>query len=196
MRAYMKDISPFLGIPSPVRRKATKGLKRPPDSELLVACCELFALTEREYHYVAIDALDARAKHLPASALHDLLRLVQTKSWWDTVDGLAGCIGGLVTAHPILAVEIEGWIHHEDFWVQRVAILHQLRYKERTDVERLFRLCLVHASSREFFIRKAIGWALRQYAWTDPEAIRSFVEAHRSEFSGLTVREADRKSVV
>jgi 3-methyladenine DNA glycosylase AlkD len=109
-----------------------------------------------------------------------------TKSWWDTVDVLASRVVGPVAERPI----IESWLTSGDLWLERTAILHQLGYGERTDADFLFRSCLTHAASTEFFLRKAIGWALRQYARVDPAAVRGFVAAHADELSGLSRREA------
>jgi 3-methyladenine DNA glycosylase AlkD len=119
--------------------------------------------------------------------------LITTKSWWDTVDTLAAhTVGPLVAAYPGLVDTMDAWVTDANMWLVRTAILHQLRYKERTDAERLFRYCTVQASHRDFFVRKAIGWALRDYARTDPEAVRRYVEEHRSILAPLSVREASK----
>ncbi len=118
-------------------------------------------------------------------------RLVTTVPWWDTVDLLAAhVVCGLVAADPKLVAAMDAWIDDPDLWVARAALLHQLRYKDATDAERLFAYCLRQAGHPDFFIRKAIGWALREYAKTDPEAVRSFVAAHRDVLAPLSVREA------
>jgi 3-methyladenine DNA glycosylase AlkD len=85
---------------------------------------------------------------------------------------------------------MDDWVHDENLWVARTSILHQLRYKTGTDAERLFRSCKLQAGHRDFFIRKAIGWALREYAKTDPQAVRAFVRANETGLSGLSRREA------
>lgn len=115
------------------------------------------------------------------------------KSWWDTVDELATHVAGpLVAAHPELRSVMDRWVTSESIWLARVAILHQERWKERTDADLLFTYCLRRAGEREFFIRKAIGWALRSYARTAPEAVAGFLAAHGDELSGLSPREAER----
>lgn len=124
-----------------------------------------------------------------ASFLRVLKQMVQTCSWWDTVDSLAKTVGYLVQLYPELEADMEAWSKDEDFWVRRVSLLHQLAYKEDTDTEALFRRCAAMAHEEEFFIRKAIGWALRQHSRTDPTAVREFVEAH-PELSALSKREA------
>jgi 3-methyladenine DNA glycosylase AlkD len=97
-----------------------------------------------------------------------------------------------VAAHPEAVATMEDWLVDENMWLARTAIIHQLTYKGRTDTARLFRYCLARADHKDFFIRKAIGWALRQYAWTDPAAVREFVHAHAAELSPLSVREATK----
>jgi 3-methyladenine DNA glycosylase AlkD len=190
MRAYMKDIAPFLGVSKPARDKSQKQFGLPEPDDEIEACRLLYAKEHREFHYIATFVLRKRAKYLPADSLVDLRWFVQTHSWWDTIDELTKSIGGVVTQHPELVPELDEWVRGPDFWVNRAAILHQLGFGVNTDVDRLFRLCLVQAANREFFVRKAIGWALRDYAWTNPEAIRSFMNNHRNEFSPLTIREA------
>lgn len=192
MRAYMKGIAPFLGIAAPDRRRATKPVPLPPDVELADDCRRLFALPEREFHYVAVEALAARAKKQPPAFLDELERFVRAGRWWDTVDVLVRGVGDLVRRYPELAPRMDEWVHDDDRWVARVAILHQLGARGATDTDRLARLCLARASDTEFFLRKAIGWALRDYAWTDPAWVRAFVDEHRDQLSGLSAREATK----
>ena len=117
-------------------------------------------------------------------------QLIVTKSWWDTVDALAAhVVGVMVARQPVLLSTMDEWVVSDELWLIRTAILHQLRYKSQTDTERLFRYCAQHAGHKDFFIRKAIGWALREYARTDPDAVRRFVKT-QSALSGLSVREA------
>jgi 3-methyladenine DNA glycosylase AlkD len=99
-------------------------------------------------------------------------------------------VGPLVARHPALVATMDAWVGEENLWLARTAILHQLRYGGGTDADRLFRYCLAQSAHRDFFIRKAIGWALREYAKTDPVAVTSFVRSHESQLSPLSVREA------
>jgi 3-methyladenine DNA glycosylase AlkD len=193
MRAYMKDQFAFFGVATPERRAAlgpTMAVARRASGDELCAFADVcWQQPEREFQYVGTDALRATIPRLEARHLVDVERLIVTKSWWDTVDLLAGwCVGGLVRAHPELVTDMDRWIDADDMWLARSAILHQLRWKEATDVDRLFDYALRRAGDTEFFIRKAIGWALRQHARTDPDAVRRFVTTH--EFSALTTREA------
>lgn len=190
MAAYMKHHFAFLGIKSPERRAATRGLIRD-QTEGVADCAEtLWALPHREYQYVACDLLERHAKVLPASALPRVLKLVTAKSWWDTVDALAKVVGTLARNDPKLVARVEKLSTHENMWLRRIAILHQLGYGAGTDVERLTRICLTNAADPEFFIRKAIGWALREYAHHDPDAVRRILIQHGAELSPLSVREA------
>lgn len=198
MRAYMRDQFPFIGIPSPERRRlarAALGASGKPNAEELLATVEaLWALAEREYQYAASDLLARHAKLLQPEHLPRVRQLILTKSWWDTVDALAAqVVGAMVATHPELATAMDEWAESDELWLARTAILHQLGYKERTDEERLFRYCLANAANPDFFMRKAIGWALREYTKTAPDAVRRFVEAHREQLSPLSRREALRR---
>lgn len=194
-RAYMRDQFDFLGIASPrlrgLTREALAGLDPPVEADLVAVALGCWRRPEREYQYVACSYLRRYVKVCSPGFLGTARHLVTTKSWWDTVDTLAShTVGGLVARHPELASTMDEWVFDENLWVARTAILHQLRFKADTDVERLFRYCKFQAGHRDFFIRKAIGWALREYAWTDPGAVRAFVRANETALSGLSKREA------
>ncbi len=194
MSAYMRGQFAFLGIPSPERRRAAgealAGLPKPSEAGLVALSTALYALPEREYQYVAVDLLAANIAVCGPDFLSNARTLVTTKSWWDTVDGVAAhVVGPLVLAHPQLAAEMDAWVADDNRWVARTAILHQLRFKANTDAGRLFRYCELRAGDTEFFIRKAIGWALREYSKTDPEAVRDFIASHEASLSGLSKRE-------
>ncbi len=194
MAAYMRDKFVFLGITAKDRRAATKpwlrDAKRADPDELLVLARWCWDQSEREFHHVGADALRAGAANLRTGDLTAVRGFVTDKSWWDTVDALAAwTVGPLVSKHDLGAV-MDEWIHDDNLWVARTAILHQLGYKEATDGDRLFRHAELRAADTEFFIRKALGWALRQYARGAPDEVRAFVEQHREQLSGLTVREA------
>jgi 3-methyladenine DNA glycosylase AlkD len=195
MSAYMRNLFPFLGVPSPQRsaleREALTGVPRLSAEDASDAALALWLLPEREYQYAACGLLARNAKALGPEFLPVARRLVQSKSWWDTVDTLAShVVGGIVLGHPELRAEMDRWIEDEDFWVARVALLHQLRHKKATDAARLFAYCERRSADPEFFIRKAIGWALREYSKTDAAAVKSFVASHERALSNLSRREA------
>jgi 3-methyladenine DNA glycosylase AlkD len=193
MRAYMRDQFDFLGIMAPrqraLARQAVAGTARPTEVALLALADACWARPHREYQYFACDYLRRHAGVLSPDALPAVRRLITTKPWWDTVDVLASrVVGPMVTREPGLAAAMDDWIDDDDLWVVRTALLHQLFYKRDTDAERLFAYCTRQAGHTDFFVRKAIGWALREYAKTDPDAVRGFVA--RTDLSGLSRREA------
>lgn len=194
MARYMKDRFPFLGIPQPIFAAALKSLFRSSQftqDELLEVAALLWAQDEREFHYAAVGLLSRHIGLLTPAAFPRLERFILEQSWWDTVDALASRVyGPLVRSHPQARAQMDLYSTHANFWLRRVAILHQLSYRADTDQTRLFRYCLESAQEPEFFLRKAIGWALREYAKTQPDSVLEFVEAHRDVLSSLSVREA------
>jgi 3-methyladenine DNA glycosylase AlkD len=191
MAAYMKNHFPFHGIPAPARRAAVKRIPKPELAAVHAIARALWKQKEREYHYVAVDLLDALAKKMdPLTTLALIEELALKKSWWDCVDGLASVGSTVLRLNPEARDIVWQWNSHLSFWVNRLAILHQNRWREMTDKKVLFKICLAHADNEEFFIRKAIGWALREYAWIDPVEVLAFVEANRSKLSTLSTREA------
>lgn len=194
--AYMRDQFPFFGIDAPTRRRLTREVRQTlglPLSVLDVAdLCWVDA--EREMQYAACDILAQPAvlRSLTPTDIPHLQRLVTMKSWWDTVDVLAPTIiGGILRPYPDLVRDhARAWIESDNIWLQRTAILVQLKYREQTDFDLLTECVLRRASSTEFFVRKGAGWALRQYAYTAPDLVRAFVDQHSHNLSGLTLREA------
>ena len=199
MRAYMQDQFAFLGIHATPRRQALRalpGLKDWTAPALLALAEALWALPEREFQYAAVDLLAKYHRQLDLQSLQSLIALVQRKSWWDSVDALAGVVGDILLQARQQGHDgqhtMDSCLGHSNVWVRRVAMLHQLGWKEQTDENRLLTYALRLASEPDFFIRKAIGWALRDYARTRPEAIRAFLAQHGQVFSGLTRREAGK----
>lgn len=195
MAAYMKHRFEFFGVKTPQRRVITKDLLKSARTtearELLDFARACWAEPERELHYVGSDVLKAGHRAFDPDHLDDLRGLITTNSWWDTVDAIASWpVGSTIDRHSDAVEVMDAWLHDSNLWVARTAIIHQLRFKDTTDVERLFGYALERAGDADFFIRKAIGWSLRQYAHADPDAIVTFVDRHHDELSGLTRREA------
>lgn len=193
MSAYMKNLFPFYGIPSPIRAElgrtyhksmGIKSLNR----ELVSG---LWAVPEREAQYAAMDHIKKFKKQLTSQDIPWLESLILQKSWWDTVDFLAVHVAGeIFSRYPELNKSIpDKWISSTNIWLNRTALLYQLKYKNTTDFEKLRRYILLQAGSKNFFINKASGWALREYAKTNPIAVKQFVEAN-SYLANLTRREA------
>lgn len=197
MASYLRGQFAFAGLPAPIlrarAREALAGLPAPTEQDLRAVAEACWERPEREFQYFAGDYLRTHLAVPGPAFLRVVCGLITTKSWWDTVDALSTrVVGGLVTRHPALVAEMDAWSADEDRWLIRAAILHQLHYRERTDTERLFGYCSRQAEHRDFFVRKAIGWALRHYARTDPHAVREYVAAHRDRLSPLSVREASK----
>lgn len=198
MAAYMRDQFDFLGIATPERRAIVKASistnVAPTAEELITAVDQLVDGGYRETHYAAIDLLRRWQKVLTVDHLPWLGELVTTASWWDTVDPVAVHPIGTVVRSDRAATRalLDEWVESDDMWLNRTAIIHQLMHKDETDVRQLLTYCDRHSASTEFFLRKAIGWALRQYARTDPSAVRTYVDARRDVLSGLTICEATK----
>lgn len=196
MRAYQRDQFEFLGVAAPTRRAATmpliKALK-PASAEALIAEAQgLWNLPQREYQYIAVDLLARHVKVLTGADIPALLDIAQQKSWWETVDGLVKVIGAIAKADKDQQSQMDAALRHPDFWIRRIAMLHQLGWKGETDLARLQNYAKQLAPETEFFIRKAIGWALREYAWHDPAAIRVFLAEMGDQLSPLSRREAGK----
>lgn len=193
MAAYMRDQFEFLGVGTPARRAATRalfqGMKTDSADELIATAQALWHYPEREYQYAAIDLLAMHSNKLDVGHLPCLMELVQSRSWWDTVDAIASVIG------KVLRYRHDGMddaIGDENMWVRRVALLHQLGWRDKTDAALLFSYSLQRAHEKEFFIQKAIGWALRDYARHNPQAVREFTLAEKARLSPLSYREANK----
>jgi 3-methyladenine DNA glycosylase AlkD len=195
MRAYMRDQFEYLGVSTPDHRAAVapliKGFSPADGEELRMAAEGLWRMREREYQYVATGLLGRHHAILTLDDLPWLLGLVQQKSWWDTVDSLVKAIGPVVRRAGTRGERaMDAAVRHENFWVRRIAMLHQLGLRDEVDTKRLFRYAELLAAEKEFFIRKAIGWALRDYAWHNWRAVEKFLNSSPARLSGLTVREA------
>ena len=196
MSKYMRNKFLYFGISSPVRKeiqskyfpKKFEGNKK--DFQEFILQC--WSQDEREWKYLAMDFSQKYLKKSDLESLDLYESLIVDQSWWDTVDCLAAnLLGRILRPHPQLSQQkMEEWIESDNFWLQRTAIILQLKYKENTDFELLKKLILRRASSKEFFIQKASGWALREYSKTHPTPVLEFVATNL--LSPLTKREAVR----
>ena len=194
MKAYMKNKFEFLGVKTPVRRKLSKiFFKQQTDSVIdWVFINESWDNPYRELQYAALDYLEIRKKLLTPSDLPRLKKLAQTKSWWDTIDFLDRLVGSIIAQFPETKEIILVWSRDEDIWLRRFAIDHQLLRKEETDTELLEKILVNNLGQTEFFINKAIGWALRDYSKTNPGWVRDFIERHQAEMAALSIREGSK----
>ncbi|TWS25144.1 DNA alkylation repair protein [Tsukamurella sputi] len=196
MQAYMKSEMPFLGVPAPAARSIVTSARRthpPADRADLVATVrELWdEAVYREERYAAQHLLRGRLTkgRLELLPLHE--HIAVTGAWWDHVDETAHHIADLHDAHPEeTAAVARAWSLGDHMWLRRLAIISQLGRKDRLDTALLTEVIEPALPESEFFLRKAIGWALREYGRTDPEWVRAYVAAHEAELSGLSRREA------
>lgn len=195
MSAYMKNLFPFYGIKKPIRKDLDKllltkeNLASIDDWRELVK--ELWNEDEREMHYLALAVLDKFKKEWEIADTELTEWLIINQSWWDTVDTIAAnVLGPLVMRFPELNSEMLLWNKSENRWIQRSSILYQLKYRlnTRTDILETNILNCMH--SKEFFIRKAIGWSLREYAKYNPQWVLEFVDRNKLGLSALSTREA------
>lgn len=185
MSSYMKNKFPFFGIKTKERRQIFKAIwkenQQQVSADARTIAWELFSKQEREFHYCAIEILIKELKgKYQKEDLTAIERMLLTHSWWDSVDTIAKYIlGEYLLEFPMeTQLTIDRFSNSGQLWLQRSALLFQLNYKQKTNAALLFSQCLKHASSKEFFIQKAIGWSLREYAKTNPEAVKNFVLQH------------------
>jgi len=192
MSKYMKFKFAYYGIKKPLRAALQKEIINEfgkPDIETIKKFAVLaWNEPEREVQYFAIELLTAHKKKLKLEDLELIKFLIQNKSWWDTVDNIAANLAGSYFKLFPNNKELNNWIKSDNFWVQRSAIIHQLSYKKETNEQVLFEFCRQLKDEKEFFIRKAIGWALRQYAKVAPLNVSNFF--NNNELSPLSKREA------
>ena len=201
MQAYMKSAMPYRGVQTPVRRRLqheifTKHPLRGFEEWRAVALSLWRDADYREERYAAVGLIGFPPYdgHLTFRALPVCEELIVTGAWWDYVDGIASdCLGLLLRKHPAaMKRRMLAWSKSPDMWKRRSAIICQLGFKDDTDLDLLYRCVEATMHESEFFIRKAIGWALRQYARIDPGEVARFVRLHEDDLSTLSKREALR----
>jgi len=195
MCAYMRNQFQFLGISTPLRRKICEPyFKQAKKSQTVdwgfINTC--WANPYRELQYVAKDYLAVMQEILAPSDISKIRELVVVKPWWDTIDGLDRTVGYIVCSYPDMSDLMLQWSTDENFWLRRIAIDHQLSRKEKTDVKLLGKIIENNLGSDEFFINKAIGWALREYSKTNPQWVREFVKKNNVGMAKLSIREASK----
>lgn len=196
MMQYMKTTMPFYGVRAPVRKELIKEVLRAypvarENRQALVAA--LWQLPHREEKYAAIDIARLLKLYDDPASLSLFKEMIQEGAWWDFVDEIAvRLVGPLLLKNRDLFFVIDQWHQDSNMWLRRTAIICQNKFKEKTDTDRLFAVCLSRAHEKDFFIRKAIGWALREYAKTDEQAVKKFVLAHKDKLSPLSFSQATK----
>ena len=198
MAAYMKTDVPFYGAQKatrrPVHREAVRRFPPADRSEYRQAVLALWSRPHREERYVAIDYAGSFPRYITLSSIPLYRKMIVEGAWWDSVDSIAIHLVGqvLLNQRDATTPKVRAWIEDPDMWLRRSAIIGQIGHKGATDTDLLFEACARRMHETEFFIRKAIGWALRDYARTNPCAVITFVMEHRDELSGLSFREATK----
>jgi 3-methyladenine DNA glycosylase AlkD len=193
-KAYMRNLSEFYGLPSPLRRQLMKEFIAksgyPPYEQLEEMVQYAWEQPEREWQYIALEIVEKSVKKADQNLIDLAEWMITNKSWWDSVDFIAPNIAGvLLKKYPEIKMQcIEKWMQSGNLWLQRSCLIHQLRDNKTADRALLFNLCERLADHPDFFIRKAIGWSLRQYSKTFPEAVIDFVDNHK--ISNLSRKEA------
>lgn len=193
MEKYMKNNFQFLGIKAPQRRKISRVFlkkdSRPKYDQIEIVVKKLWELPEREYQYFACDLLEKYNKDFSREIINLFEYMIIYKSWWDTVDIISKkLVGEYFKQFPGERDKyIKKWIKSNNIWLQRTTILFQLGYKDRTDIGLLFNIIEILKDKDEFFIQKAIGWALREYSKTNPKIVKEFIE--NTKLSPLSERE-------
>jgi 3-methyladenine DNA glycosylase AlkD len=183
MKKNMRDQFEYLGIKSPQFKELMKEFiaanGMPPIKYLGVILRDLWSLPQREFQYAGTSFLGRSEKELPAKFIRTIEYLLVTKSWWDTVDTISGGVLGVHFRRfpDVRETYLAKWRASDNFWLRRAAILFQLNYKKETDFDLLCEIIRENLDSKEFFINKAIGWSLRQYARIDPKAVKKFVKS-------------------
>ena len=195
MSKYMQDKFRFLGVRGATRTEIYK--KYFPDARKtkiidwdFVESC--WNKEEREFQYVVVYYLKAMQKFLKREDISRLKYLIVTKSWWDTVDLLAKVIGSLVIRIKGYDQIMLEWSKDSNIWLRRVAILYQLSLKDKVDEIILDKILVNNLGDNEFFINKAVGWALRDYSKFNPEWVREFIKKNKDNMANLSIREASK----
>ena len=198
MAAYMKTAQPFFGVSTPMRIAMLKTMGdrfAPPDQKSYArSVMALWKLPHREQRYCAITFARRYEQFITPASMPLYERMVREGAWWDFVDEIAVNLVGRVYANFRTQTRptIERWIDDDDMWIRRTALLSHLKHKQQTDAAQLFAHCLRRAHESEFFIRKAIGWILREYSKTDPRAVRAFLRKNRGRLSNLSYAEGSK----
>lgn len=198
MARYMKTTMPFYGVQKPGREQIARAVKwhfRPEtfrEYERLVLL--LWKKEYREEKYLAVQLASTFRLFITMQSMDLYERMIREGAWWDFVDDIAIRLVGQVVRYERTAAftALDTWIRDENPWIRRAVILSQVMHREQTDHVRLFEYCRICMHETDDFIRKAIGWALRDYSQCDPGRVLAFVTAHQEHMSGLSVREATR----
>lgn len=195
MAKYMRNLFEFYGLATPKRKKLYKDFlkeekkNKKVDWDFLDKC---YLDSHREFQYLVSDYLITMNDYLTYDDIPKIKKYIKTKQWWDTIDFLDSVIGEIGLKDNRVDDLMLEWSCDNDFWVRRIAIDHQLCRKEKTNTELLEKILVNNFGSDEFFINKAIGWALRDYSKTNPLWVREFINKYKDKMSNLSIKEASK----
>ena len=195
MSKYMRNMFVFYGLPTPKRKKVYNDFiklekkNKVIDWEFLDKCYED---EHREFQYLVYDYLLAMKQYVSFEDITKIKKYIITKSWWDTIDFLCKIIGDVGLRDIRVKDLMINWSKAENIWLKRTAIEHQLGLKEETDTELLKKIVINNFGSNEFFINKAIGWALRDYSKTNPKFVKDFLNKYKDKMNSLSIKEASK----
>ncbi len=199
MEAYMRNQFPYLGVTSKQRKDLSKAFikefkqeAKRTDTINWQVVHQLWSMKHREFQYIATDCLAATKGFLKADDFIHLQILVTSRSWWDSVDNLVKTIGFLALKNPSLEVRLLDWSKADNLWLRRAAILHQLGRKESTDTVLMTTILDQNLNDKEFFINKAIGWALRDYSKVNPTWVANYIDSRKEKLSNLSIKEGSK----
>lgn len=191
MSLYLHNQFEFLGLQSPLRKEISRPFLSEAKKATAINWDFVFRCWEcpyRELQYVALDYLKLRQSNLSPSDIPSIKRLILTKSWWDTIDSL----DRIALKNPEVNELLIAWSIDPNKWLRRIAINHQLLRKTKTNTELLEKVLVNNLEQKEFFINKAIGWALRDYSKTNPQWVRYFVKKYELRMAKLSLKEATK----
>ena len=195
MQRYLKTSMPFYGVKSPIQNEivnnVTKAFSITNQDEYNSMITKIWKLSRREEKYISIKLARKLKQYITLDALQIYEKMIREGQWWDFIDPIAtGLIGPLLMKNRIeMNIILDKWITDDNLWIRRSAILSHLKHKENSDDKKLFQYCLKCAHEKEFFIQKAIGWALREYSKTEPDLVSKFIEENKDILSNLSKRE-------
>ena len=195
METYMRNKFKFYGLKTPERRKSYHDLIKLEKANKKIDwkfLDQAWVDEHREAQYFVCDYLIALEKYLKFEDIDHIFNYVKSKQWWDTIDSLIKPIGNIGLRDDRVSDLMLVWSKDDDFWVRRVAIEHQLLRKDKMNVELLNAILENNLGNSEFFINKAIGWALRDYSKTNPDWVKNFISKHHTEMATLSIKEGSK----
>ncbi len=195
MSKYMRNLFDFYGIPTPKRKEVYKNFinnekkSKIIDWNFLDKCYED---NHREFQYLVYDYLLSMKQYVSYDDIPKIKKYIVSKSWWDTIDFLCKVIGDIELRDIRVKNLILEWSNNDNIWIKRTAILHQLNLKDKTDYKLLEKIIVNCFGTDEFFINKAIGWALREYSKTDSNWVKNFINKYQSQLNDLSIKEASK----